>query len=374
MKKLFASVLTLALAASTGTAAFAGSETNKGTDTTINVKGTYNGSSTDVISVDIAWDEMSFTYTASGSTWNPSTHETVDVGGSWAPTGDTDPKITVTNHSNTSVSAAFAFNTEVSGLSGSFTDTNDKTITSLTIDSAVDTTPSNAPKAEVSFSISGDGITQDYNELGTITVKIAKAGAVKIVSNETELHDALSSSDTANVKLDADITLYKQLPDIDCVIDLNHYTLSALNGRETVRQGYRKMTIKNGIIKNDQDIVVFADYNSEITLENCEITSSRFAPLCLIGATATLKDCTINHYYSSYSTIQIENGYGKDSSLIFSGNTIINSSSSPVFELDEGSTITCLAGTYNFDPTAYVDLNTYNVTDDGNGTWTVTAN
>ena len=373
MKKLFASVLTLALAASTGTAAFAGSETNKGTDTTINVKGTYNGSSTDVISVDIAWDEMSFTYTASGSTWNPSTHETVDVGGSWAPTGDTDPKITVTNHSNTSVSAAFAFNTGVSGLSGSFTDTNDKTITSLTIDSAVDTTPSNAPNAEVLFSISGDGITQDYNELGTITVKIAKADAVKSVSTEEELNTALSSSDTANVKLDADITLYQYIPDIDCVIDLNNYTLSALNGKSTVRPTRHKMTIKNGIIKNDQEIVVFADYNSEITLENCEITSSRHAPLWLVGATVTLKDCTINHSYS-YSTIHVGNGYGKDSSLIFSGNTIINSSSSPVFELDEGSTITCLAGTYNFDPTAYVDLNTYNVTDDGNGTWTVTAN
>ena len=37
------------------------------------------------------------------------------------------------------------------------------------------------------------------------------------------------------------------------------------------------------------------------------------------------------------------------------------------------SVVTFLAGTYNFDPTSYVDADTYTVTDNGGDTWTVTA-
>ena len=33
--------------------------------------------------------------------------------------------------------------------------------------------------------------------------------------------------------------------------------------------------------------------------------------------------------------------------------------------------VTVLPGTYNFDPTSYVDADTYTVTDNGDGTWTV---
>ena len=35
--------------------------------------------------------------------------------------------------------------------------------------------------------------------------------------------------------------------------------------------------------------------------------------------------------------------------------------------------VTVVAGIYNFDPTSYVDTGAYTVTDNGDGTWTVTA-
>ena len=35
--------------------------------------------------------------------------------------------------------------------------------------------------------------------------------------------------------------------------------------------------------------------------------------------------------------------------------------------------VTVVAGIYNFDPTSYVDTGAYTVTDNGDGTWPVTA-
>ena len=38
---------------------------------------------------------------------------------------------------------------------------------------------------------------------------------------------------------------------------------------------------------------------------------------------------------------------------------------------NDGGKVTVLPGTYNFDPTSYVDTNTYTVTNNGDGKWTV---
>ncbi|MGN0178711.1 MAG: hypothetical protein ACI4DY_04620, partial [Monoglobaceae bacterium] len=77
MKKLFATLLAVAMLASVSVTAFA-AETNNGTqDTEITVNGSFvsGTAGSSVISVDIAWDAMDFTYTAaSQGTWNPATH------------------------------------------------------------------------------------------------------------------------------------------------------------------------------------------------------------------------------------------------------------------------------------------------------------
>ena len=123
----------------------------------------------DVISVDIEWDNMDFTYTAPGKgAWNASTHEYENAtAGGWAATGGTNPKITVTNRSSVPVNASFAFATAVDGLNGSFTKT------ALVLNSAGGTEPSNAPKDETVFSVSGSAIDADKS-LGTITVTVTK--------------------------------------------------------------------------------------------------------------------------------------------------------------------------------------------------------
>ena len=146
--------------------------TNDGTGgTIITITGIYQDGvpSGDVISVDILWDEMDFTYTApSQGTWNVTNHkyENATAGG-WAATNGTDPKITVKNHSNTAVKANFAFTTGIVGLNGSFTER------TLTLATAEGTEVTNPPKAETSFSVSGTAIDKD-DTLGTITVTVGK--------------------------------------------------------------------------------------------------------------------------------------------------------------------------------------------------------
>ena len=142
----------------------------------IEIVGTYTpgtaGSS--VISVDIAWDAMDFTYTApSQGTWNPVTHtyEGATKGG-WS---NNTPAITVTNHSNVAVNATLGFTADVDGVIGTFTEVsgtaNDNI---LNLATAEGTEVANAPTATANFGISGDAINASQ-KLGTITVTIAEA-------------------------------------------------------------------------------------------------------------------------------------------------------------------------------------------------------
>lgn len=181
MRKLFTSFLTLALASSISAAAFAtttNSDTNTGSGSTnINVSGVYKPASTTIISVDITWDNMEFTFLDEGS-WNPTNH-TSSGKATWSWDGATEeqsaPKITVTNHSNTDVKVSFNFSSDVEGLVGSFNRVDAQN--SFYIPSAANKSPENAPDDFTNFSITDGKINHDYdadyNALGTITVTVS---------------------------------------------------------------------------------------------------------------------------------------------------------------------------------------------------------
>ena len=135
--------------------------------------------STVVYSFDITWGSMDFTYTAaSEGTWNPSTHQFDNkVASSWRCEEDAN-KITVTNHSNTSITAALSFSPidSFSELTSSFKDTSNEALTdsSLRIESAVGSNKDNAPSANAYLELSGD-IDEPLTEktkCGTVTVTI----------------------------------------------------------------------------------------------------------------------------------------------------------------------------------------------------------
>ena len=176
MKKLFATLLAVAMLASMSVTAFAAENTGATpTDITVNGKYTPGATTGEIISADIAWEAMDFTYTgASQGAWNPATH-TYDgaTEGGWS---NNTPAITVTNHSNVAVNATLGFTASVDGVIGTFTETsgteNDNI---LNLATAEGTEVVNAPTATANFGISGAAIDADKTR-GTITVAIAKAG------------------------------------------------------------------------------------------------------------------------------------------------------------------------------------------------------
>lgn len=182
--------------------------TNDGTgETNITVTGIYQAGTpaTDVISVDLVWDAMDFTYTeGSKGDWNAAEHkyENATAGGwTWddAIETKTAPVITVTNHSNIPVKASFAFAANVSGLDGLFSDSE------LLLDTAENTAPENAPSAQNTFSLAGDGIDATQN-VGTVTVTVANAFTTISTANfdvsshvETDVYNVTNDSTTWTV-------------------------------------------------------------------------------------------------------------------------------------------------------------------------------
>lgn len=141
---------------------------------TIDVKAVYSASAMtpDVVSVDIAWGAMEFTYLVGGThMWDPAEHKYNDnTSASWTASGNT---VTVTNHSNVPIKAELSFTAETafSGITGTF-DT-----ATINLDApAVNSEQSAAPTGTANLTLSGAlaSTVTTSTKVGTITVKISK--------------------------------------------------------------------------------------------------------------------------------------------------------------------------------------------------------
>ena len=120
-----------------------------------------------VISVNISWGTMEFTYT--DGEWQPESHTHTD--GEWTPDATDGNLITVKNNSNIAVNVTFAYTKIVTEVEGSFTDGNGNGITSgLTVAVGAEKkimlvlngTPSNTFESTTLGSVTVT-ITQDQN-------------------------------------------------------------------------------------------------------------------------------------------------------------------------------------------------------------------
>ena len=369
MKKFLASALAFALAISTSVTAFAANtDTNDGTKGTgITVNGTYQAAEApaDVTSVDIVWDNMDFTYTApSKGTWNASTHEYENATeGGWAATSGTDPKITVTNHSNLNVQAIFAFNGTVDGLNGSFTKS------ALVLDSAEGTELSNAPTDETTFSVSGAAIDANKN-LGTVIVTVNTGTTI---SSAEELLDSAASGGIFKLADNIDMGSGTLVIASDrYILDLNGHTLASAS--VSVQEG-AMLTVKNGSLTNTTDgaVALRNDFGTVI-VDSCTISSNNAYAIQNNGK-LSVKDSVLHGLFGGQYTVMVENknaSAGKYGELTLSGNVQMDGSIHVFKYMDPvAPTVKALAGTYNFDVSSYIDTDIYNVTNDGT-IWTVT--
>lgn len=166
-------LLVLALSLCMGTTAFAAGITTEGGSTSTDVKGTYvpGGATATIYSVDVAWGSMEFTYTdAFEGTWNPNTHVYDGaIAAAWSCAADAN-KITVTNHSNTAVTAALDYTPggSYAGITGSFSKS---TINLATADGVL---PANAPSDNSLLTLSGalDNGVEASTVIGSVTVEL----------------------------------------------------------------------------------------------------------------------------------------------------------------------------------------------------------
>lgn len=352
MKKKIAFIIALAAMASTSATAFA--ETNTGYEATnIEVNGKYvsGGNGTTVISADIAWDDMTFTYTDSAKAWNAETHEYEEVSeGAWSADTKT---ITVKNHSNTGIKADLEFSSSAEGVTGEF----DKT--SLSLATAEGTAVSDAPTDSAEFGIGGKGISAD-EKLGTITVTIAENDDtdsdldVTKVTTYNELLQALNNGE--KIKLENDITMSAYFnASKEVYIDLNGHKLNGdISGFKNV-----PITIMNGTMTWASGPIYAA---GELTLSNCVFNATDGVAVYIASGNATITNCTMNRSDNWYAL------YNSSGNVTLSGDIRVGGKVN-----NSKGTITALAGTYNFDPTDYVDTQLYDVTK-SSGIWTVTRN
>ena len=371
MKKILTGIFALTLVASMSFQTFA--VTNDGTaGTEIEVNGTFTAAADPsiVVSADVTWNELSFTYQDGYKHWDAEKHMDVADEGAWETTKK---NITVTNHSNTSIKASFEFPANVEGLNGSF----DKTEFDLA--SAENTTIENAPTDTTAFGISGGAITKDQ-KIGTITVKITSDTLdTTMVKNLEDLRSVFENGGKA--KLNSDLNGAYEMMMLssgkDLEFDLNRKTLS-VESISLSNDGNETLTLRNGTIgcyvqmngSAEQHLIVdnctlneLCDNNnySDVTLKNCVITKDCFTSYGgiwkfegvnnITGTMKVKKDVTISGDFT-LGTLKVPMVTTGTPTLKLSGNIRIGKFSFDSVYREEAKII-CGVGTYNFKPDEY---------------------
>ena len=185
MKKLFATLLTVAMLASMSVTAFAADNDTVTTDggskeISVNAKYVDGATTPGVISADIEWGAMEFTYSVGGvKVWDAQKHQytVTNATNGWSENGNT---VKVTNHSNVDVKTTFTYAAESGNtLTGAFTYDNSKTADStgaVSLAKGVEGQVSTADYVTAALKLSGtpSSTMTDFTKVGTITVKITK--------------------------------------------------------------------------------------------------------------------------------------------------------------------------------------------------------
>lgn len=174
MKKLIATALALTMTLSLSTTALAAGNVDgagTGPQEPIDVTAKYNDGVTEpaVYSVDLTWEDMTFTYNESGTrTWNPDTHTYTDT--TSAGWDKITAAVTATNHSNAQVTVKFDYTPQgTTGVNASMSKD------SFKLAAGVENRPNEAATDSSILTITGtpnNSVTAEGVTIGTITVTI----------------------------------------------------------------------------------------------------------------------------------------------------------------------------------------------------------
>lgn len=174
MKKLIATALALTMTLSLSTTALAAGNVDGagvGSQDPIDVTAKYNDGATEptVYSVDLTWEDMTFTYNESGTrTWDPDTHTYTDT--TSAGWDKISAAVTATNHSNTEVTVSFTYTPQgATGVNASMSKD------SFQLAAGVENKPNEAATGSSILMIIGtpnNSVTAEGVTIGTITVTI----------------------------------------------------------------------------------------------------------------------------------------------------------------------------------------------------------
>lgn len=412
MKKIFAVLIAVlmlttlsvpALAANyiDGNGATSASDKEEG-DYTLGVYSNYLSANTaKLVSVDIAWDAMDFTYTVNMK-YNPDNHQNeADGPGSWS-TNTAD--ITVTNHSNAYIRASFAFTGATTDITGTFSKE------SFLIESANNAKYQTvgtdgkypAPSEKTTFGLDNAGAPLTENKkLGTITVKLEQD--TKIYTFE-DLQAALIAGN--DVKLGADIEVTDTRYDLKVdgktvTLDLNGHTLkrslTTIRGVLEVTGSTAALTVKDSssgaagkILNAGEGVCIDAKFGASVTVESVTAEATNGNVINISGGSkVTLNGGTLRATGNYKNGIHFNDTTAGNQLAVTGGTVIATDYAISVREsgvatvsggnftgelnIATGATLTVTGGTFSVDPSAYVDTSAYTVTED-NGAWTVTAN
>lgn len=361
---------------------------------TINVTGNYTPAAAgSTVSIDVAWDAMSFDYNeASTGTWLPGEHRYDTAGVATAGWSTDKKKITVTNHSDTEVTATLGFtNTSGVELVGTFYSYDGQSTyqslsdSSFDLESAVGTEVSAAPKAETWFGISGAAITET-KALGTISVTIQKSNWQK-VSTEAQLIAALANGGRIRLMNEIDLHVTSTFSPCltvssDTIIDCNGNDLFCSGSVESssLVHGGILMQINSGVTCVIKDNTATGSSISNFSggiMSGTNTNYGEYAAVIINNGTLKCKAITLETFLpiqnDDNASLWLENcwyGYlptSGYSNAISGGNTTFRGFICHSFGDDEThpTNITILPGTYQeFDPTSFVDNSKYTVTQD----------
>ena len=361
MKKLFSIILSLALIMSMSMTAFAADVEADGGSASADVTGTYNAGSDSetVFSVDIVWSGLSFTYNEGGKSWNAGTHSYDTTEAGWA---ESNASITVTNHSNTAITATPTW-TAADGygdVTMSFANESGAEITYLalaTADNGTDGAAGTATSGIIKVTPGGTlAATANNVTIGTITVTISASAIV--VSDEAALAAALAAG--GNIVLADDISLTSTLTvsaTTPVVLDLNGNTIT-LSAEDWA------------LVVNEGSTLTLNDSDGNGSIKSSGATVYCYGTLIVNGGTYDSGMGRRTLLVNSTGNAVINGGtftwIAVNGTLTMTGGTITSG-------LEANGTITVTGGTFPFDVSKYVDIENYDVITNDDGTYTVTA-